>query len=87
VSYALELQADVKKRLRALPFDVQEAFFDLLDDLAVTASPTTLAAQSTEDHVFVFTNEAVVYTLFLRTRTDHTARRLAVASLWYVATV
>src|SRR6266576_3149153 len=88
VSYALELQADVQKRFRALPFDAQEAVLDLLDELAATATPETLTMkQSTDDHTLSYEDDAVSVRVFLTVESDHVNRRLTVLNLWYVARI
>ena len=88
MSYALELQAEVQKRFRALPFDVQEVVLDLLEELLAAASPSSLTMkQSIDDHLLGYENDTSSYRVFLTIESDHVNRRLIVLRLWYVARI
>ena len=88
MSYELELRADVQKRFRALPFDVQEALLDLFDELVATASPAALTLQrSIDDHTLSFEGDTASFQVFFTVDSDHVNRRLIGMTLWYVGRI
>ena len=81
MSYALKLATNARKRLRALPVEVQEAVFDLLDRLAADAA----GGEPGQEHRLLYRDGATVFKIFMATYTDHPARTLTVTSIWYIA--
>jgi hypothetical protein len=88
VSYALKLALRAASRMKALPVEVQEAVFDLLDTLAANAASDRASdEEAVRKHVLVYRENVRVYEVFITTRTVHALRTLSVSSIWYIAKI
>jgi hypothetical protein len=87
VSYALEFTRKARRRLTALPIDVQEAVLDVVDQVAADASTTGGSGIVGAHHVVGYRDGARAFNVYVAAEIDHDARSVTVVSLWYVARI
>ena len=87
MSYALEFTREARRRLTALPIDVQEAVLDVVDQVAADASTAGGSGVVGADHVVGYRDRARAFDIYVAAEIDHDARSLTVVSLWYVARI
>jgi hypothetical protein len=74
VSYALEFTRNARRRLGALPIEVQEAVLDVVDQIAADAATTGSSGAFTGHHTVRYRDDAQAFNVYVAVETDHAAR-------------